>query len=130
MKQLKGIASFILLIAGSILLYHSLVSGEICNRVVAIVNDDNRPLGNYRVIGTHSSGIQIESRPSDGDWTVNSGAMHYKGGNVKYEAPNSPTGVWTLQLIDSANTPVGPPVEFSFDAVNPTWYFIIYERQD
>ncbi len=40
MKQLKGIASFILLFTGSILLFHSSVSGEICNRVVAIVNDE------------------------------------------------------------------------------------------
>ena len=97
---------------------------------VAIVNNDNRPLSDYRVIGTHSSGLQVESRASDGDWTVNSGANHYKGGNLKYEAPNSSTGVWKLQLVVSANTPVGPPIDFSFDAVNPTWYFIIYERQD
>lgn len=40
MKQLKGIASFILLFTGSILLFHSSVSGEISNRVVAIVNDE------------------------------------------------------------------------------------------
>jgi len=39
MKQLKKIASFILLFTGSILFFHSSVSGEICNRVVAIVND-------------------------------------------------------------------------------------------
>ena len=40
MKQLKRITSFILLFTGSILLFHSSVSGEICNRVVAIVNDE------------------------------------------------------------------------------------------
>jgi len=40
MKQLKGIVSFILLFTGSILLFHAPVSGEICNRVVAIVNDE------------------------------------------------------------------------------------------
>ena len=40
MKQLKKIASFILLFTGSILLFHSSVSGEICNRLVAIVNDE------------------------------------------------------------------------------------------
>jgi len=40
MKQLKTIASLILLFTGSIVLFHSSVSGEICNRVVAIVNDE------------------------------------------------------------------------------------------
>jgi peptidyl-prolyl cis-trans isomerase SurA len=40
MKQLKAIASLILLFIGTILLFHSSVSGEICNRVVAIVNDE------------------------------------------------------------------------------------------
>ena len=64
-----------------------------------------------------------------GDWTANSGAMHYKAGNIKYEAPNSPSGVWTLQLVDGNNTPVAPPVEFAFDTASPAWYFLIYERQ-
>ena len=40
MKQLKRIASLILLFTGGILLFHPSVSGEICNRVVAIVNDE------------------------------------------------------------------------------------------
>jgi hypothetical protein len=97
---------------------------------IAIVNDDNRPLSDYRVIGVHSSGLQITSPISAGDWIVNSGAMHYKAGNVKYEAPNSPTGTWTLQLVDGGNTPVAPPVEFTFDTASPTWYFLIYERQE
>lgn len=40
MKQSKATASLILFFAGIILLFHSSVSGEICNRVVAIVNDE------------------------------------------------------------------------------------------
>jgi hypothetical protein len=96
---------------------------------IAITDNKNKPLRDYRVIGTHASGLQIESQVSAGDWTVNSGAMHYKAGNIKYEAPNSPSGLWTLQLVDAENKPAGPPVEFSFDLENPTWYFLIYERQ-
>jgi hypothetical protein len=95
---------------------------------VAITNPDNRPLSGYRVLGTHSSGLQIDSPVSAGDWTANSGAMHYKAGNIKYEAPNSPAGVWTLQLVDEANNPVAPPVEFPFDPASPTWYFLLYQR--
>lgn len=93
---------------------------------VAITNADNGPLSGYRLLGSHSGGLQVESQVSAGDWTVNSGAKHYKAGNIKYEAPNSPTGVWTLQLVDETGAPVAPPVEFSFDAANPTWYFLWY----
>lgn len=96
---------------------------------VAVVDQKNKPLSGYRVIGTHSNGWQVESAPTAGDWTENSGAMHYKGGNVKFSAPNSSTGLWTVQLVDEANTPVAPPVEFSFDENNPTWYFLLFERQ-
>lgn len=96
---------------------------------VAIVNEKNKPLSGYRIIGTHSSGRQVESEVSAGDWTENSGAMHYKAGNIKYEVLNSPPGIWTLQLIDGEGTPISPPVEFPFEANNPTWYFLQYEKQ-
>jgi hypothetical protein len=95
---------------------------------IAITNDDNKPLSGYRVMGHHSSGIQVESQVSANDWTVNSGAKHYKGGNLKYEAFNPPTGVWSLQLVDEAGQPVAPPLEFPFDASSPSWYFILYRR--
>lgn len=97
---------------------------------VAITNQKNRPMSGYRIIGTHDSGRQIETPASAGDWTENSGAMHYKAGNVKFRVPNSPPGQWTLQLVDEANTPVGPPVVFNFDIYDPTWYFLLYEEKD
>ncbi|MCB0190661.1 MAG: hypothetical protein KDJ65_01830 [Anaerolineae bacterium] len=97
---------------------------------VAIVNQKNRPQTGYRVIGTHNSGMQVETPASAGDWTENSGAMHYKAGNVKFQVPNSPPGQWTLQLVDEANTPVSPPIIFNFDIYSPTWYFLLYEEKD
>jgi len=96
---------------------------------IAVTDSNNRPLPGFIVKGTHSNGLQIESRPSANDWTANSGAMHYKAGNIKYEAPNSPTGVWTLQLVNETNQPVAPAVEFQFDAANPAWYFLIYRQE-
>ena len=96
---------------------------------VAVVDDNNKPLPDYRIIGVHSSGMQIESRPSARDWTHNSGAMHYKAGNIKYEVMNSPTGVWTLQLVTPDGALAAPPVEYAFDSNSPSWYFLIYERQ-
>jgi hypothetical protein len=95
---------------------------------VAVTDDDNKPLGGYRVVGQHSSGLQSDSEVSAGDWTVNSGAMHYKAGNVKYSRLKSPGGIWTLQLVDEAGQPVAPPVEFPFDPADPAWYFLLYQR--
>jgi hypothetical protein len=97
---------------------------------VAVTNPDNRPLEGYRVIGNHSSGLQVESPVSGGDWTENSGAMHYKGGNMKYHVPDSPGGNWLLQLVDEAGQPVAPPVDLPFDIGNPTWYFLLYQETD
>jgi hypothetical protein len=95
---------------------------------VAITDAANKPLSGYRLIGLHSSGLRVESQVSAGDWTVNSGAKHYKAGNIKYEVFNSPPGVWTLQLVDESGQPAAPPIEFSFDAAQPTWYFLLYRR--
>ena len=95
---------------------------------IAITDANNTPLSGYRVVGTHENGLQVDSPISAGAWTENSGAMHYKAGNIKYVVPNSPNGVWTLQLIDSDGNLAGPPVEFSFDANSPTWHFLFYER--
>jgi hypothetical protein len=70
--------------------------------------------------------LQVESKVSANRWIANSGAMHYKAGNIKYEVIESPGGVWTLQLINEANQPIAAPLDFSFDPASPTWYFVLY----
>jgi hypothetical protein len=95
---------------------------------VAITDDKNKPLSGYRVVGTHSGGLRVESQVSAGDWTVNSGARHYKAGNVKFSVPNSPTGSWSLQLLDETGQPAAPAIQLPFETVQPTWYFILYQR--
>jgi hypothetical protein len=95
---------------------------------VAVTNGDNRPLAGYRVIGTHSNGWQMESGVSAGDWTENSGANHYKAGNIKYQAPNSPQGLWSLQLVDPAGQPVAAPLSLPFDPAKPSWYFVLFRQ--
>jgi hypothetical protein len=97
---------------------------------VAITDEANKPLSGYWVLGRHSSGLQVDSQVSASDWTVNSGAKHYKAGNIKFEALNSPGGVWTLQLVDESGQPVAPMIDFQFDAASPSWYFILYRQVD
>ncbi len=95
---------------------------------IGVTNGDNQPLAGYRVLTSHSAGIQMETNTSAGDWTENSGANHYKAGNIKYNFANSPDGVWTLQLIDEAGQPVAAPLEIPFDTSNPAWYFVLYRQ--
>jgi hypothetical protein len=93
---------------------------------IAITDAHNTPLSGYRVIGRHSGGAQIDSAASAGAWTENSGAKHYKAGNIKYHIPNASGGVWTLQLVDGAGQPAAPPVDCPFDPASPGWYFVLY----
>ena len=95
---------------------------------VAVTNANNTPISGYRVIGSHSAGNRVESAVSANAWTENSGANHYKAGNIKYQVLNSPNGLWTLQLVDGNGTPVAPPVEFPFDDNNRNWYFLLYRK--
>ncbi len=97
---------------------------------VAVTDEGNNPLAGYRLLGRHSDGRTVDSRVSANRWTENSGAMHYKAGNIKYEAPNSATGVWTLQLVNEANQPVAPPLEIPFATQDPTWHFVLYRQVD
>jgi hypothetical protein len=97
---------------------------------VAVTNAQNKPIPGYRVVGRHSSGLTAESQMSTADWTVNSGARQYKAGNIKFEAFNSPTGLWTLQLVNEAGQPVALPIDFLFDPASPTWHFVLYRQND
>ena len=97
---------------------------------VAITDAANHPLGGYRVLGSHSAGGQVESQASAADWTVNSGAAHYKAGNLKFQSLDSPTGIWTLRLLDLAGNQVAPPLEVPFDPASPSWHFVLYRQVD
>ena len=97
---------------------------------MAIVNQKNKPQTGYRIIGTHDSGMQVESKGSAGDWSENSGAMYYKAGNIKFQVLNAPSGQWTLQLVNGDNIPVSPPAVFNFDIYDPKWFFLLYEEKD
>lgn len=95
---------------------------------VAVTDPNNTPLAGYKVVAEHSAGLRVESALTAGAWTENSGAKHYKGGNLKLSVLNSPTGVWRLQLVDENGNAVAPALEFAFDAANPHWYFMLYRR--
>jgi hypothetical protein len=95
---------------------------------IAVTDAANHPLSGYRVVGSLSTAGQVESQASAGDWIVNSGAMQYKAGNLKFQSPNSPAGVWTLRLLDEGGSQVAPPLDLSFDPVRPSWYFVEYRQ--
>jgi hypothetical protein len=96
---------------------------------IAITDNNNKPVSGYRVLGRHSDGLEMDSEISVDRWTQNSGAKHYKAGNIKYEVFTSPGGLWTLQLVDESGQAIAPPVECPFDPANPNWYFVLYRRR-
>lgn len=95
---------------------------------IAVTDQNNTPLAGYKVVGEHSAGLRVESALTAGAWTENSGAKHYKGGNLKFSVLNSPSGAWRLQLLDGDGNAVAPALDFGFDAANPHWYFVLYRR--
>jgi hypothetical protein len=70
----------------------------------------------------------VDSAVSAPEWTENSGAMWYKGANLKYHVANSSSGTWTMQLVNGDNQPVAEPVVLNFDTNNLTWYFLLYRK--
>lgn len=99
---------------------------------VAIVTASNVPIGGLKIVGDHSSGIHIESAPSDWHWSATNclDCDYVKFGNVKFEPGTFSDGVWNIYVADSAGTPLSPVVPLSYSA-NPeqwVWDFIIFSE--
>jgi len=97
---------------------------------VAVTDADNNPLDGYRILGAHSNGQQMESQTSVARWSENSGAMHYKAGNIKLHIEHSPAGSWALTLVDQTNQVVAAPVDLASDPAAPQWHFLLFRLVD
>jgi hypothetical protein len=97
---------------------------------IAVTDANNNPLGGYRIMGTHSNGQQLESQPSVDRWSENSGAMHYKAGNIKLHVTDSPEGEWTLTLVNAENQVAAASVNLAVDRAAPQWYFLLFRLKE
>lgn len=99
---------------------------------VAIVSEGNIPMGGYKVIGDHSSGLHAESALSDWFWSVTNclDCDYVKFGNTKFEPGTFSDGVWSIYVADPQGNPVSAPVPLSYssDPNQWVWDFIIFRR--
>lgn len=99
---------------------------------VAIVTSGNVPIGGLKVVGDHSSGIHVESAPSDWHWSATNclDCDYIKFANVKFEPGTFSDGVWNIYVADSAGTKLSPvvPLSYSADPEQWVWDFIIFSE--
>jgi hypothetical protein len=99
---------------------------------VAIVSEGNVPIGGYKVVGDHSSGLHIESALSDWFWSVTNclDCDYVKFGNVKFEPGTFSDGVWHIYIADPQGNPVSAPVPlaYSSDPNQWVWDFILFRK--
>lgn len=101
---------------------------------VAIVSAGNVPVGGYKVVGDHSSGMHLESTLSDWNWSATNclDCDYIKFGNVKFEPGPFGDGVWNIYVADEAGTQLSPVVPLPYSA-NPeqwVWDFIIFAEAE
>jgi hypothetical protein len=99
----------------------------------AIVDANNTPIGDLKLVGDLSSGGHAESPKTTWNWsTVNCLNCNYvKQGNVKFEPGPFVDGTWTIYLADANGTQLSPAVPLSYGS-NPgqwVWDFILFKKK-
>ncbi|MCB0190731.1 MAG: hypothetical protein KDJ65_02195 [Anaerolineae bacterium] len=99
---------------------------------VAIVSSGNIPIGGLKVVGDHSSGIHVESAPSDWHWSATNclDCDYIKFANVKFEPGTFSDGVWNIYVTDGSGTPLSPvvPLSYSADPEQWVWDFVLFSE--
>ena len=102
-------------------------------RVYLFVYDGTSALSGYRVrVQKDGQEIPVTALSFGGQpaftWPFQDARQRFQ--NLKVEFPDeSAAGLWTVQLIDSQGTPVGPPAEFSLGDNDPNQeLYVRYER--
>jgi hypothetical protein len=108
-------------------------SYHVINIYVAIVSQDNIPLGGYKVVADHvPSGAHVESGLSTWDWSVTNclDCDYIKFGNVKIEPGTFSDGTWSIYVADESGTQLSQPVPLSYasDPAQWVWDFIIFRK--
>ena len=99
---------------------------------VAITDQNNTPLGGYRVVGDSAQSpyqSHVESPPSCYNWCATSGRGGYiKAANVKFEPGPFIDGTWNIYLVDGAGQQVSPvvPLTYSTDPNAWRWDFVAF----
>ena len=89
---------------------------------VSVTDQNNTPLGGYKVVGDSSDGQHAESPVSCHDWCGSTGKGGYaKVVNLKFEPGAFIDGSWTVRLVDGGGTQVSPAVTLNYSTNEDAW---------
>lgn len=100
---------------------------------VAITDQNNTPLGGYRVVGDSPQvefNSHVESGESCYDWCGGTGVGGYvKVSNAKFEPGAFIDGTWNIYLVDGGGAQVSPvvPLNYSTDPGAWRWDFVAFK---
>lgn len=112
--------------------YNSPTTNAILVIYVAIVDPNEIPIGDIKVVGTRlDHNLTYESPLSTWHYEgYNAPGEVIKSGNVKFEPPSGmETTKWVLHLEDPSGNPLSEDVPFNTDTENKQWYFLKFKRK-
>lgn len=112
--------------------FNSPTTNAILVMYVAIVDPNEIPIGDIKVVGTRlDHNLTYESPLSTWHYEgYNAPGEVIKSGNVKFEPPNGmETTNWVLHLEDPNGRRLSEDVPFNTDVNNKQWYFIKFKRK-
>jgi hypothetical protein len=111
--------------------YNSPTTNSFLLAYVAIVDPNEIPIGDMKIVGTRlDHQLTYESPLSKWHYEgYNAPGEVIKSGNVKFEPPGSiETTPWALHLEDAYGNRQSVDIPFDVDANNKQWYFIKLRR--
>lgn len=112
--------------------YNSPTTNSILVIYVAIVDPNEIPIGDIKVVGTRlDHNLTYDSPLSTWHYEgYNAPGEVVKSGNVKFEPPSGmETTNWVLHLEDPNGKRLSEDVPFDTDSDNKQWYFIKFKRK-
>lgn len=112
--------------------YNSPTTNQFLMVYVAIVDPNEIPIGDMKIVGTRLDNHMTYESPLS-TWHYegyNAPGEHVKSGNVKFEPPGGIESTsWVLHLEDAHGHRQSADIPFDVDASNQQWYFIKLRRK-
>lgn len=112
--------------------YNSPTTNQFLMVYVAIVDPNEIPIGDMKIVGTRlDNNMTYESPLSTWHYEgYNAPGEHIKSGNVKFEPPGGIESTsWVVHLVDAHGNRQSVDIPFDVDASNQQWYFIKLRRK-
>jgi hypothetical protein len=112
--------------------YNSPTTNSFMVMYVAIVDANNVPIGDMKVVGTRLDHNLTYQSPLS-TWYFegyNAPGEVQKSGNVKFEPPGGiETTKWIVRLEDANGARLSEDIPFNTDQNDKQWYFLMFRRK-